>query len=124
RTEQIDLASLPATRTKVMVNVGDPDQAFRLAMLPNDGVGLARMEFIFASWVRVHPLALTRYANLPADVRAQVDALTGRYADKREYFIDTLAQGAAVLAAAFWPRPVILRFSDFKTNEYAHLIGG
>ena len=124
RTDEIDPASLPATRTKILLNVGDPEQAFKMALLPSDGVGLARMEFIFASWVRVHPLALTRYAGLPAAVRDQVDALAGRYADKREYFVDTLAQGIAVLAAAFWPRPVILRFSDFKTNEYAHLIGG
>jgi pyruvate,water dikinase len=107
-----------------MLNVGDPEQAFKMALLPNDGVGLARMEFIFASWVRVHPLALTRYATLPPQVRAQVDALTSRYTDKREYFVDTLAQGIAMLAAAFWPRPVILRFSDFKTNAYAHLVGG
>jgi pyruvate,water dikinase len=124
RTEDVDLASLPSTRTRICMNVGDPAQAFKLAMLPNDGVGLARMEFIFASWVRVHPLALTRYDSLPADTRREVDALTARYADKREYFVDTLAQGIAMLSAAFWPNPVILRFSDFKTNEYAKLTGG
>jgi pyruvate, water dikinase len=124
RVGEIDLSALPVTRTKVMVNVGDPDQAFKQALMPSDGVGLARMEFIFASWVRVHPLALTRYASLTPDARGQVDAVVGRYADKREYFVDTLAQGIAMLAAAFWPRPVILRFSDFKTNEYAHLVGG
>jgi pyruvate, water dikinase len=124
RTEDVDLASLPSTRTRICMNVGDPTQAFKLAMLPNDGVGLARMEFIFASWVRVHPLALTRYDSLPADTRREVDALTARYADKKEYFVDTLAQGIATLSAAFWPNPVILRFSDFKTNEYAKLTGG
>ncbi|HSA54962.1 MAG TPA: phosphoenolpyruvate synthase [Gemmatimonadaceae bacterium] len=124
QVEEIDPASLPATRTRIMLNAGDPEQAFRLAMLPNDGVGLARMEFIFAGWVRVHPLALTRFETLPPALRRQVEALTARYADKREYFVDTLAQGIATLAGAFWPRPVILRFSDFKTNEYAHLLGG
>jgi pyruvate,water dikinase len=124
RTIEIDPASLPATRTRIYMNVGDPTRAFKLAMLPSDGVGLARMEFIFASWVRVHPLALTRYETLPADTRREVDAITARYADKREYFVDTLAQGIATLAAAFWPKPVILRFSDFKSNEYAHLAGG
>ena len=124
RTEDIDPTSLPSTRTKIMINVGDPEQAFKSALLPTDGVGLARMEFIFASWVRIHPLALTRYATLAPDVRAQVNELTAHYPDKREYFVDTLAQGIAMLAAAFHPRPVILRFSDFKTNEYAHSIGG
>ncbi len=124
RTEEVDPASLPATRTKICVNVGDPTQAFKVAMMPNDGVGLARMEFIFASWVRVHPLALTRYASLPRETQREVDALTARYDDKREYFVDTLSQGIATLTAAFWPKPVILRFSDFKSNEYAHLTGG
>ena len=124
RTEDVDPASLPSTRTRICINVGDPTQAFKLAMLPNDGVGLARMEFIFASWVRVHPLALTRYDSLPVATRREVDALTARYTDKREYFVDTLAQGISMLAAAFWPKPVILRFSDFKSNEYAHLTGG
>jgi pyruvate,water dikinase len=124
RIEEIDPATLPVTRTRIMLNAGDPEQAFRLAMLPNDGVGLARMEFIFAGWVRVHPLALTRFESLTDPLRAQVEALTARYADKREYFVDTLSQGIGMLAGAFWPRPVILRFSDFKSNEYAHLLGG
>jgi len=107
-----------------MMNVGTPEQAFSVARLPSDGVGLARMEFIFASWVRVHPLALTRYDTLPAKIQREVDELTRGYADKREYFVDKLSQGIGTIAGAFWPRPVILRFSDFKTNEYAHLIGG
>jgi pyruvate,water dikinase len=107
-----------------MMNVGNPEQAFKLAQYPNDGVGLARMEFIFASWVRVHPLALTRYASLPIQIKREVDKLTSGYADKTEYFVDTLARGIGTIAAAFWPKPVILRFSDFKTNEYAHLLGG
>src|SRR5439155_20866265 len=90
----------------------------------NDGVGLARMEFIFASWVKVHPLALTRYAQLAADVRAEVDGITAGYEEKTEYFVDKLAQGIGVIAAAFHPKPVILRLSDFKSNEYATLLGG
>ncbi|MGH7696692.1 MAG: phosphoenolpyruvate synthase, partial [Gemmatimonadaceae bacterium] len=124
RVEEIDPASLPRTRTKIMLNAGDPELAFKLAMLPNEGVGLARMEFIFAGWVKVHPLALTRFASLPVSERRHVEELTAGYADKTEYFVDTLAQGIGTLAAAFWPRPVILRFSDFKSNEYAHLLGG
>jgi len=124
RSDEIDPATIPATRTKIMLNVADPERAFKLALMPSDGVGLARMEFIFANSVKVHPLALTRFDSLPEPVRSSVAALTSRYSDKREYFIEMLALGIARLAAAFWPRPVILRFSDFKTNEYAHLLGG
>ncbi|MGQ9735303.1 MAG: phosphoenolpyruvate synthase [Thermaceae bacterium] len=122
--EEISPQALPKTRTKIMLNLGNPAEALRLGRLPVDGVGLARMEFIFASHVRVHPLALTRYETLPHQVRRQVDALTQGYSDKQAYFVDTLAQGIALIAAAFYPRPVLLRFSDFKTNEYARLIGG
>ena len=122
--EEIDPSKLPRPRTQIMLNVGDPDRALKLAMLPCDGVGLARMEFIFSGWVGVHPLALTRYASLAPDTRRAVDAKTGGYDDKTQYFIDRLSQGIGMLAAAFWPRPVILRFSDFKTNEYARLTGG
>jgi pyruvate,water dikinase len=121
---EVDPAALPPTRTKIMMNVGSPEQAFRVCQLPHQGVGLARMEFIFASWVRVHPLALTRYDKLSETLRQEVDRLTRGYTDKVEYFVDKLSQGIAVIAAAFWPQQVILRFSDFKTNEYAHLVGG
>lgn len=124
RTEDIDPRTLPSTRTRIMLNAGEPERAYQLGMLPSDGVGLARMEFIFAGWVKVHPLALTRYDTLAPVLQRQVDELTAGYRDKREYFVDTLSQGIATLAAAFWPRPVILRFSDFKSNEYAHLLGG
>jgi phosphoenolpyruvate synthase/pyruvate phosphate dikinase len=117
--EEVDPAKLPRTKTQIMVNVGDPEQAFKLAQIPNDGVGLARMEFIFAGWVRVHPLALTRYDTLPFAIKREVDQLTSAYADKTEYFVDNLARGIGTIAAAFWPRPVILRFSDFKTNSTA-----
>ncbi len=121
---EIDPTALPRPRTKVMLNVGDPSRAFSLGQLPVDGVGLARMEFIFASQVQVHPLALTRYDTLTKSVKRQVDAITAGYSDKSEYFVATLAQGIGTIAAAFYPRPVILRMSDFKTNEYASLVGG
>lgn len=121
---EIDPAQLGETRTKIMVNLANPEIAFKTSQLPNDGVGLARMEFIFAGWVNIHPLALTRYETLSTDVARQVDALTLGYDDKKEYFVDKLTQGIATLAGAFYPKPVILRLSDFKSNEYAHLIGG
>ena len=120
----MDVSELPRPRTRIMLNVGNPEVAFKQAAIPNDGVGLARMEFIFANWVQVHPLALTRYATLPVDVQQQVDAITTGYTDKVEFFVDKLAQGIGMIAAAFYPKPVILRLSDFKTNEYAHLVGG
>jgi pyruvate,water dikinase len=123
RTE-IDLSDLPATRTKIMLNVAQPESAFRAARLPSDGVGLARMEFVFAGWVGAHPLALTRFDSLDAATRREVDERTGGAPDKTAYFVDRLSQGIATLAAAFYPRPVIVRFSDFKSNEYAHLAGG
>jgi pyruvate,water dikinase len=122
--EELDPTTFPRPRTQMMLNVGSPEQAFSAAMLPNDGVGLARMEFIFASWVKVHPLALTRYQQLSPRVKADVDAITRGYTDKTEYFVDKLSQGIAVIAGAFHPKPVILRLSDFKSNEYATLLGG
>jgi pyruvate,water dikinase len=124
KVQEIDSSKLARPRTKVMLNVGNPEQAFKLAMLPSDGVGLARMEFIFAGWVGVHPLALTRYSTLPAETQRAIDRATRGYQDKTSYFVDRLSQGIATIAAAFHPRPVILRFSDFKTNEYAKLVGG
>ena len=123
-TDEFDLSTLPETTTQIMVNVGDPSMAYRHALLPTAGIGLARMEFIFASHVGVHPLALTRYDELDAPTRRAVDAAIEGYDEPTEYLVDKLALGIGTLAAAFWPRPVILRFSDFKTNEYASLIGG
>jgi len=122
--QEIDPEALARPRTQILLNVGDPEHALRQSLLPSDGVGLARMEFVFASWVGVHPLALTRYATLPAAVQREVDTRTAGYTDKTAYFVDRLAQGIGTIAAAFHPRPVILRFSDFKTNEYAKLVGG
>jgi pyruvate, water dikinase len=121
---EVDPATVRRAKTQIMMNVANPERVFELAQLPNDGVGLARMEFVFASWVGIHPLALTRFASLPPKPKLEVAQITGGYEDKTEFFVDRLAQGVGTLAAAFWPRPVILRFSDFKTNEYAHLLGG
>lgn len=121
---KVDVSAMARPRTQIMMNVGNPETAFKLAAIPNDGVGLARMEFIFANWVQIHPLALTRYAQLSAPVRRQVDQITAGYDDKTEFFVDKLAQGIGTIAAAFYPKQVILRLSDFKTNEYAHLVGG
>ena len=122
--EEVDRTHFARPRTQMMLNVGNPEQAFQTAMLPNDGVGLARMEFIFASWVKVHPLALTRYDRLDEQTRREVDAITRGYEDKTEYFVDKLSQGIGTICAAFHPKPVILRLSDFKSNEYATLLGG
>jgi pyruvate,water dikinase len=121
---EVDPKTVGRPKTKIMMNVANPERAFDLAQIPNDGVGLARMEFVFAGWVGVHPLALTRYDSLPPKVKLEVSRLTHGYEDKGEFFVDRISQGVGTLAAAFWPRPVILRFSDFKTNEYAHLLGG
>jgi pyruvate,water dikinase len=122
--QEVDPRSLGRPRTKIMLNAGNPERALGVSLLPSDGVGLARMEFVFASWVGVHPLALTRYAKLTLEERRQIDRITAGYADKTRYFIERLSQGIGTIAAAFHPRPVILRFSDFKTNEYAKLAGG
>jgi pyruvate,water dikinase len=123
--EEIDTSQLARPqRTQVLMNLANPELAYGLAQLPCDGVGLARMEFIYASWVKVHPLALTRFDALPEHVQRQVDELVGGRTDRAEYLIEQLTRGVGTLAAAFYPRPVILRFSDFKSNEYAHLLGG
>lgn len=124
-TSRIDLRSLPQPRTKIMMNVASPEEAFRLSFLPNAGVGLAREEFIISNSIRIHPQALLDYCNLadPA-VRSEIDELTAGYTDKANFFVDKLAEGVAMIAAAFYPKDVIVRLSDFKTNEYANLIGG
>jgi pyruvate,water dikinase len=122
---RVDLAALPRPATAVMLNVGSPEQAFRLAGLPSDGVGLARIEFIIANAVRAHPLALL-HPDRVADpaTRATLAALVRGHAGGAEYFVDRLAEGVATIAAAFHPREVIVRLSDFKSNEYAGLLGG
>jgi pyruvate,water dikinase len=125
RVETTKLDSLPETRTKIMMNVGNPELAFTLAALPNDGVGLARLEFIIANHIKVHPLALLNFDNLAnGSEKREIQQLTALYDHKPDYFIDKLAQGVGTLAAAFYPKPVVVRLSDFKSNEYAHLLGG
>jgi pyruvate,water dikinase len=122
--ERTDLSSIERPATKIMMNVGNPDEAFALSFIPNDGVGLARLEFIINTAIGVHPMALVRYAQLGGQARADVDRLTAGYADKPAFFVDKLAEGVATIAAAFYPKDVIVRLSDFKTNEYARLAGG
>jgi pyruvate,water dikinase len=121
----IGVNEIPAIKTKIMLNLANPSQAFSLANLPVAGVGLAREEFIIANEVRVHPLALTRYDALTdPTVKTTIDELTAGFAPRENYFVTKLAEGIALIASAFYPRPVIVRLSDFKTNEYANLIGG
>lgn len=113
------------TKTKVMVNIGYPDEAFELSFLPCDGVGLARQEFIVNEHIRIHPMALVHFDQVKdKHNRNLIEEMTIGYQDKKQFFVDKLAQGVGIIAAAFYPRDVILRFSDFKTNEYANLIGG
>ena len=123
--ERTNLKDLPRPHTKIMMNVANPEEAFRLSFIPNDGVGLAREEFIISNYIKVHPLALVDYAKIDnPEVKANIDKLTVGYDDKPQFFVDKLAQGVAMIAAAFYPKDVIVRLSDFKTNEYANLIGG
>ena len=111
--------------TEVMLIVGDPDKAFKLSFYPNDGVGLMRVEFIITHAVQIHPMALVKFNELKDDaVKQKIEELTHHYPDKEKYFVDKLAEGVATIAAAFYPKDVIVRMSDFKTNEYANLIGG
>lgn len=123
--EEIPLDDLPRTRTKILMNVGNPQEALKLSMIPNDGVGLARTEFIIANQIQTHPMALLRYNELKDEAaKAKIAQMTALYEDKSQYFVDKLTQGIATIAAAFYPKPVIVRMSDFKSNEYANLLGG
>jgi pyruvate,water dikinase len=111
--------------TQVMLIVGDPGKAFKFSFYPNDGVGLMRMEFIITNAVKIHPMALVKFNELKdAAVKQEIEALTHLYASKEKYFVEKLSQGIATIAAAFYPKDVIVRMSDFKTNEYANLVGG
>ncbi|MCH8003376.1 MAG: phosphoenolpyruvate synthase [Nanoarchaeota archaeon] len=123
--KRINLKKLKKPKTQIMMNVGNPDQAFDFSFIPNDGVGLAREEFIISSYIKIHPLALLHYNKLK-DKKAKeiINQLTYAYKNKVDFFIEKLAQGVAMIAAAFYPKDVIVRMSDFKTNEYANLIGG
>jgi pyruvate, water dikinase len=122
--ERVDLSTLKRPRTHIMMNVANPDEAFALSFVPNDGVGLARLEFIINNTIGVHPMALVRYDQLSGQARADIDRITAGYTDKPTFFVDKLAEGIATIAAAFYPKDVIVRLSDFKTNEYARLAGG
>lgn len=125
KINKVDIRKVANPKTKVMVNVGYPEEAFKLSFLPCDGVGLAREEFIVTEYIRIHPMALIKFNKVKdPKIRDQINELTSGYADKQQFFIDKLAMGVATIAAAFYPRDVILRFSDFKTNEYVNLIGG
>ena len=125
KINQTSIKNLPRPKTKIMLNIGSPDIAFQSSFIPNDGVGLAREEFIISDQIKIHPLALINYAKLKdKSAKRKIDSLTAGYKNKKQYFIDKLADGIAVIAAAFYPKDVIVRFSDFKTNEYANLIGG
>ncbi len=122
---KVDLKKLKRPKTQIMMNVGNPDQAFEFSFIPNDGVGLAREEFIISSYIKVHPLALLHYDKLKdKNVKATIDELTFAYRNKVDFFIEKLAEGVAMIGAAFYPKDVIVRMSDFKSNEYANLIGG
>jgi len=125
KIKKYDLKKISKLKTKIMVNIGAPDIAFKTSFLPVDGVGLAREEFIIAEKIRVHPLALYHFNKLKdKKLKERIREITIEHKDKREYFIKELAEGIAQIAAAFWPKEVIVRFSDFKTNEYKNLVGG
>jgi pyruvate,water dikinase len=121
RTDVSNLKKLPV---KITMNIGDPNQAFLNSFIPNDGVGLTREEFIVASFIRIHPMALIEYTKQKGLVKKQIDEITNGYTDKKQFYIDKLSQGIGKIASAFYPKEIILRLSDFKTNEYKNLIGG
>ncbi|MCK5771879.1 phosphoenolpyruvate synthase [Algiphilus sp.] len=122
--DEIPLDDMPELPVKIMMNVGNPDQAFDFSALPNKGVGLARLEFIINKQIGIHPQALLAYDSQPDEIKRQIAPIIAAYEDPVEYFVQRLAEGVATIAAAFAPEPVIVRMSDFKTNEYANLLGG
>ncbi len=123
--ERTELGGLKRPKTKIMMNVGNPEEAFSLSFIPNDGVGLARLEFIINNYIKVHPMALLRFDQLKDEkVKREIEAISTGYSDKALFFVDRLAEGVAMIGAAFYPKDVIVRMSDFKSNEYANLIGG
>lgn len=123
--QETKIDNLPRTKTKIMMNVGNPEEAFSLASIPCDGVGLARFEFIIANHIKTHPLALIHFDELEDEsVKQEIAKLTAMYTHKPDFFVDKLAQGIGTIAAAFYPNPVVVRMSDFKSNEYANLLGG
>ncbi len=125
RVERISLSHLERPRTRIMMNLGNPDESYSLARIPNDGVGLARMEFVITTYIKVHPMALVHPERVadPGE-RREIERLTAAFSPREEYFVEQLAGGIATIAAPFYPRPVVVRLSDFKSNEYASLVGG
>lgn len=124
KTVEHNIAKLPKTKTKIMMNIATPETAFEKSFLPNDGVGLAREEFIIAGSIGIHPLACINFHKLPNGIKKEVERKSWDYKDKEHFYIDKLSHGIAKIGAAFYPKPVIVRFSDFKTNEYRTLLGG
>ena len=122
--KKTDISHIAKTKTKILMNVGEPFNAYNLSFIPNDGVGLAREEFIIANTIKIHPNALINYKKLNVALRKKIDAATIGYSDKNQFYVDKLAEGIGTIGAAFYPKSVIVRFSDFKTNEYRSLIGG
>ena len=123
--KKTNIKNIKKPKTKIMMNVGNPDTAFGTSFIPNDGVGLARLEFIINTYIKIHPLALIDYGKIKDEkLKKQIDEITVGYIDKKQFFVDKLAEGVGTIAAAFYPKDVIVRLSDFKTNEYANLIGG
>ena len=121
---EVERGAMPAIETKIMMNVGNPQLAFDFCQLPNAGVGLARLEFIINNNIGVHPKAILDYPNVDADLKKAVESVARGHASPRAFYVDKVAEGVATIAAAFWPKPVIVRLSDFKSNEYRKLIGG
>jgi len=121
---EVQRGEMPEIKTKIMMNVGNPQLAFDFAQLPNQGVGLARLEFIINNNIGVHPKAILDYPNVDADLKKAVESVARGHASPRAFYVDKVAEGVATIAAAFWPKPVIVRLSDFKSNEYRKLIGG
>jgi len=121
---EVQRGAMPPIKTKIMMNVGNPQLAFDFAQLPNEGVGLARLEFIINNNIGVHPKAILDYPQIDADLKKAVESVARGHASPRAFYVDKVAEGVATIAAAFWPKPVIVRLSDFKSNEYRKLIGG
>ena len=121
---RLDIETMPELPFKITMNVGNPERAFDFQALPNAGVGLARIEFIISNTIGVHPKALIDYEQLPDDLKSRIDERMAGYADPVSFYVEKLQEGIATLAAAFWPKPVIVRLSDFKSDEYANLVGG
>lgn len=122
--KRTDISNLPKPPVKIMMNLGEPELAFAMSLFPQDGVGLAREEFIIANRIKIHPQALVNFKKLPSKVKNEINKETIGFNDKTQFFVDKLAEGIGKIASAFYPKPVIIRFSDFKSNEYAQLIGG